>query len=221
MPMLAITPPPTSVDNFLFARIAEDLRQQGYSVIHNALPENLATKLFEQIMTLDSHDFSEAGVGRQNDLTLNQFVRRDEICWIEGHSPAEHDWLQWVTRLQHYLNKHLFLGLFSFESHFAHYQPGDFYRKHLDAFRGETNRRLSSVAYLNPGWLPEDGGELVIYDVDSDEEVVRVTPAYGTLVVFLSEDFPHEVLTARRHRYSIAGWFRVNGSSNDRVDPPR
>lgn len=219
--MLAITPPPSSPDDLLFARITDDLSHQGYTVIPNALPDTLASSLFDQVRDLDSSAYSEAGIGRQNDLTLNQFVRRDEICWIEGQSPAEHDWLKWTAGLQQYLNQHLFLGLFSFESHFARYQPGDFYRKHLDAFRGEANRRLSVVTYLNPGWLPEDGGELVIYDIDSDEEVVRVTPAYGTLVVFLSEEFPHEVLTAKRHRHSIAGWFRVNGSCNERVDPPR
>jgi len=32
------------------------------------------------------------------------------------------------------------------------------------------------------------------------------------LVIFLSEEFPHEVLPANTHRYSIAGWFRVNNS---------
>jgi hypothetical protein len=30
----------------------------------------------------------------------------------------------------------------------------------------------------------------------------------GTLVVFLSDRFPHEVLPARRERLSLAGWFR-------------
>lgn len=222
--MLATTPvksPDHFGDDSLFARIAADLRHQGYSVIPNALPDLLATDLFELVLSLNSKDFNEAGIGRQQDLTLNQFVRRDEIRWIEGQNTTEQHWLSWTRALQNYLNKRLFLGLFSYESHFAHYQPGDFYRKHLDAFRGEANRRLSTVAYLNPGWLPDDGGELLIYDLETDEEICRVTPAYGTLVVFLSEEFPHEVLTANRHRYSIAGWFRVNGSSFERVDPPR
>ncbi len=29
------------------------------------------------------------------------------------------------------------------------------------------------------------------------------------------------VLPANQERYSIAGWFRVNGSGNGRLDPPR
>lgn len=43
-------------------------------------------------------------------------------------------------------------------------------------------------------------------------------PRAGTLVVFLSEDMPHEVLETQRERYSIAGWFRVNGSDSVRLD---
>ena len=127
---------------------------------------------------------------------------------------AEQRWLGWSERLREALNRQLFLGLFTFESHFAHYAPGDFYRQHLDAFKADAltrkaNRKVSVVAYFNPGWLPDDGGELVIYDAAGTGSLLRVTPAYGSLVVFMSEDVPHEVLPARRDRYSIAGWFRT------------
>lgn len=122
--------------------------------------------------------------------------------------------------MQVYLNRRLFLGLFSFESHFAHYSPGDFYKKHYDAFRGGANRILSIVVYLNHGWQPDDGGELVLYLDDKDREGIKVTPSFGSVAIFLSEEFPHEVLPATRDRYSIAGWFRVNTSTADRIDPP-
>jgi Predicted proline hydroxylase len=55
---------------------------------------------------------------------------------------------------------------------------------------------------------------------DSEEVVEKVVPQMGTLAVFLSERFPHEVLPARADRYSIAGWFRVNTSINNQIDPP-
>jgi SM-20-related protein len=60
----------------------------------------------------------------------------------------------------------------------------------------------------------------VLYKDDADKEGVKVVPLMGTLVTFLSEEFPHEVLPAARDRYSIAGWFRVNTSATDKVDPP-
>lgn len=213
-------------DDPLFVQIADDLRGQGWSVIPNALPQALAEQLHGQILGMGEADFSPAGVGRSADFTLNPFVRRDEILWIEGRTGAEKEWLQWSNRLRLFLNRRLFLGLFSFESHFAHYPPGAFYRKHVDAFRGNprkdpTNRVLSVVAYFNPGWLPEDGGELALYQEAEVEPFLRVTPAFGTLVVFLSEEVPHEVRPANRHRYSIAGWYRVNNSLGDQLDPPR
>ncbi|MBV1883381.1 MAG: 2OG-Fe(II) oxygenase [Pseudomonadales bacterium] len=37
----------------------------------------------------------------------------------------------------------------------------------------------------------------------------------GTLVLFLSETFPHEVLKSQRQRLSLTGWFRVNANNND------
>ena len=80
---------------------------------------------------------------------------------------------------------------------------------------------LSLVVYLNPSWNTADAGELVLYKDEQDRAGTKVTPLMGTVVTFLSEEFPHEVLPANRDRYSIAGWFRVNTSVTDRVDPPR
>ena len=210
----------------LFSQIADDLRDKGWSVIPNALPEHLAESLHQQLMNRAGEAFVPAGVGRAEDYTLNSFVRRDAIAWIEGNTEAEKQWLNWSNRLRLFLNRRLFLGLFSFESHFSHYQSGAFYKKHLDAFKGNplkdsTNRVLSVVAYFNPGWQPEDGGELAMFNESAADPFLCVTPAYGTLVVFLSEDFPHEVRAANRDRYSIAGWFRVNNSINQQIDPPR
>ena len=93
-------------------------------------------------------------------------------------------------------------------------------KRHVDAFKGQGNRVLSLVGYLNEDWLEENGGELVIYNSSDDVEGTKVLPKKNTLVVFLSEQFPHEVLPATRTRHSIAGWFRVNGSVNDNIDPP-
>mgnify|MGYP003114011607 CR=1 FL=1 len=190
------------VEDRLFAALAEGLRGRGHAVCPDALPDTLQESLLTHLRQMPDSQFHRAGIGRQQDFTLAGSVRRDAICWINGESPAGQAWLNWSAALQTRLNRELLLGLFSFESHFAHYGPGDFYRRHVDDFAGEANRRLSLVAYTAEGEL-------------------RVSPRLGTLVVFLSEEFPHEVLPAARDRYSIAGWFRVNTSSAQRIDPPR
>ncbi|MCT7360481.1 2OG-Fe(II) oxygenase [Thalassolituus pacificus] len=211
----------TSHDD-LFESLATDLQTQGYAITHDALPLLMSSGLLNRVVRLQHGDFTAAGTGRQQQHQLNQFVRRDKIRWLSNDDPAEAAWLDYMAELQRYMNRRLYLGLFSYEGHFAHYQPGDFYKKHMDAFKGQANRVLTTVLYLNPNWEVQDGGELVIYQAENHEqELLRVSPRFGTLVTFLSEDYPHEVLPAKRDRYSIAGWFRLNSSTPLRADPPR
>jgi len=211
----------------LFALIANDIVDKGYSIRPYALPENLTSLLLHHITELPDENFKRAGIGRAKDHIINDFIRTDEICWITENSDAGSAWITWAASLQSYLNKRLFLGLFSFESHFSHYANGDFYKKHKDAFKGEGNRVLSVVVYLNPNWSSDDGGELIIYPPQPlgakliDNGKITVIPNFGTIVVFLSEEFPHEVLPALRDRYAIAGWFRLNTSIANNIDPPR
>jgi SM-20-related protein len=111
-------------------------------------------------------------------------------------------------RLQ--INRNLFLGLSSYEAHFAHYGPGDFYKLHRDSFVGAANRVLSTVLYLNPEWQRGDGGILRIYDRDGKQIIKELEPKFATMVIFLSEEIWHEVSPAKKPRRSVAGWFRIN-----------
>jgi SM-20-related protein len=104
------------------------------------------------------------------------------------------------------LNAGLFLGLFTFEGHYAIYPRGAFYRRHRDRFRDDDARVLSCVLYLNQDWTANDGGCLRIH-ID-DGEQCDVLPVGGTLVCFRSECFEHEVLPATRDRLALTGWFR-------------
>lgn len=209
----------------LFEKIATDLMNSGVCVIENGVPESMAKNLQKYAYNLQQDQFKPAGVGRGTSQLADRNIRSDDIHWIDENSDAESAWLLWMNELQQYLNRHLYLGLFSFESHFSHYSCGDFYEKHCDAFQGQANRILSVVTYLNERWQTEDAGELLIYgDIskgDEDTVLHTVLPKMGTLVVFLSEQFPHEVLRAKNDRYSIAGWFRANGSGLGTIDPPR
>jgi len=191
----------------LFESIANDLSAKGYSVRPNAIPTELAKFLAQEACNKSSNSFKKAGIGRQSQHMLDDSIRSDHICWIDDKTESSKAWLEWSDALKQYLNRRLFLGLNFFESHFAHYDKDSFYKKHRDAFVGQGNRILSVVTYLNQLWQEDEGGQLVIYD-DNGQELTRVLPEMGTIVIFLSEEFPHEVLPAKRERYSIAGWFR-------------
>ena len=142
------------------------------------------------------------------------------VFWLTRERPVQQRFLERMERLRLALNRELFLGLFEFEAHYAHYPPGGLYKKHYDSFRGAANRLVSAVTYLTWNWQPGDGGELVIYD-ENDAVLTTVAPRAGTFVLFLSEETPHEVLPSRTDRTSIAGWFRLNASVGGAIDPAR
>ena len=209
------TPNPEST----FDALADALVERGYAVLDNLLGEALITALRAEFDHPDCQ-FKTAGIGREEDHAIALDIRGDRICWIEGGSAAAAAFLAAMETLRLALNRRLFMGLFDYESHLAYYPVGTFYKKHVDAFVGRSNRVLSTVLYLNPSWAEGDGGELVLYDEAGAAVVEKLCPEAGRLVVFLSERFPHEVLPARRERYSVAGWYRVNSNTTGRVDPP-
>ena len=102
--------------------------------------------------------------------------------------------------------------MFDYECHYAIYGAGAGYAKHSDVLNGKKNRILSTVFYLNEHWQNSDGGELALYDPTGDTVIATLNPTFGTMILFLSESFPHEVRLSRNTRRSIAGWFRVSGS---------
>lgn len=213
---------PVSDLEAIFDEIAAALDRHGHIVLTDILPAELLHALHQRALSLAEHGFQRAGIGRQTDLHLDNSYRTDEIHWLERDDPAERAYLDWMEQLRLGLNRRLFLGLFDYECHFAHYAPGAYYKRHLDAFRGNTNRVLTTVYYLNPHWNERDGGQLLMYrDEDSAAPFLSLPPQAGTLAVFLSDQFPHEVAPARCDRYSIAGWFRVNNSGGALIDPPR
>ncbi|MGY8871698.1 MAG: 2OG-Fe(II) oxygenase [Pseudomonadales bacterium] len=197
--------------------IATALSQQGYIILENALPSKLVSNLLIAA-TEQAAQFKPAGIGRDNLHQVNKVIRTDHILWLSSSNTAESAYLIEMEALREAMNKRLFMGLFDYEASFAHYPSGAFYKKHLDAFKGQTNRVLTTVFYLNDHWQEEQGGDLVIYNTQSDLPL-HVNPEAGTLVIFLSDEFPHEVKTTYSDRYSIAGWFRVNNSTINRVDP--
>ena len=151
-----------------------------------------------------------AHVGRADGTQLSVQRRSDDTLWF-ADTPLdayEREALASVNALRTDLNESLYLGARSTELHFARYAPGAFYVKHRDRFRDNDARVVSMVFYLNETWADDAGGELVIYD-DDDVEGTRlacVSPRSGTMVCFLSDRFPHEVLPATHERFSLTGW---------------
>ena len=191
----------------LYSQITDALVENGYIVIENALEKELSSKLLDSAK--NEKDFKRAGISGAGDLHLDNQRRRDKIHWLDNSDDTQKEFLEFTDGLKKYLNRSLYLGLTYYESHFAIYDKGDFYESHLDAFKNSKNRVVTTVYYLNDEWSEDDGGELIVYDENS-KEITKVIPNANTLVIFMSEKFPHEVLSTNKKRYSIAGWFRVD-----------
>jgi SM-20-related protein len=112
----------------------------------------------------------------------------------------------------------------------AHHTPATNAPWALQA-KGDKNRRqLTFSLYLNEEWEERDGGKLRVYlprncskavdggecvqggnggrtTTEELEEYMDVTPQGGTCAIFLSADFPHEVLPSKADRRSLTGWF--------------
>ena len=203
-----------------FSNLLMDLQTKGWSVQDDFFSADFTQALMDEAESIQNEFMLQAGVGRKQDHQIVLDARRDCIQWIDPNKAIRTDFLKMMADFRVALNRRLFLGLFDYEAHFARYEKGAFYEKHLDAFKGESNRILSTVLYLNEGWQEGEGGELVIYDEnDPAIEIGRFYPKKGRLAVFLSECFYHEVVVANRTRHSIAGWFRINNTTSMTLDP--
>lgn len=191
--------------------ISDALVTKGYVFLTDFIPQEISQVLLEKVQSTQAYELKAAAIGRGLEQQLNTDIRRDRIRWLEASNSPDSLYLDLMTQLREGLNRRLFMGLFDYESHYAVYQPGAFYKKHVDALQGSQNRILSTVFFLNPDWCAADCGELVIYD-EHHQELERIAPKLGHFVLFLSERFPHEVCQTFAPRNSIAGWFRVSNS---------
>lgn len=194
------------------AEISYQLEHTGYIVLAKPLVDDLLAELFTRCHDDDPSRFHAAQVGRGAVKKRIDSIRGDVINWLDADNSTDQAYLACMEELRLGLNASLYLGLFDYECHYAIYGEGDGYAKHLDALQGKRNRILTTVLYLNEDWQACDGGELVVFEPMGKSIIATVKPTFGTMIIFLSESFPHEVLLSHATRRSIAGWFRVSGS---------
>ncbi|WEK51624.1 MAG: 2OG-Fe(II) oxygenase [Candidatus Kaistia colombiensis] len=201
----------------------EALAQNGYCVVDGLLNPGLIGSLNAELAALDASGvLAAAAIGREGGRRQAAEIRRAAIHWFDGGTAAERRFLEVAERLRSAINRRLFLGLFDFECNFIAYPTGGFYGRHLDSLSGARNRVVSMVIYLDPGWQAEYGGILRLWEsVDEGAGTVEVVPQAGRVVLMMSEEIPHEVLPAHRPRHAVAGWWRVNASTGQRLDTSR
>ncbi|MDD4976313.1 MAG: 2OG-Fe(II) oxygenase [Bacteriovorax sp.] len=188
-------------ENLIFSLI-----ERGQYSCESFLDPSLCQKLVTELKTLPMR---AAKISKGSSEQNIPSIRNDSIFWLSAaqNSQAQNEYLEKMSKLMNIINRELYLGLKQFEGHFACYDQGGFYKKHLDQFKGNNERLISAVTYLN---TPIQGGELRTYSRDNQDIIeADIAPIAGTLVCFLSNQIYHEVLPTTSERLSIAGWLRT------------
>ena len=186
--------------------LVQGIIESGFGLIDNFISPAEVTDLRHLLVDrLNQNEFKKAGIGKTT--IRNEEIRGDYICWLNTNNlhPAEQAYFDKVNAIRQFLNETCYLGVHEFECHYAFYHTGSFYKRHLDRFKADTDRKISIITYLHDDWQPDDGGQLVLHHTEGPEMVL---PLAGRMLCFKSGELEHEVKPASRPRMSITGWLK-------------
>jgi SM-20-related protein len=205
---------PTAAYTFLlhkiFNTLIDSFINDKVGIASNFLSAPLAAQLSNNLTKLyTGNQFQHAGTGNDAAVLHNKLMRSDMIYWLDRkhNDSGENAFFDLMDRFVNFLNEACYTGITGYEFHYALYDTGTFYKKHLDQFRSNDSRKYSMISYLNMHWKKEDGGELCIHHTNS---LQYIAPENGTTVFFKSSELAHEVLLTNKPRMSITGWLKVN-----------
>lgn len=202
------------IENPLYEQIISDIGKQQYCIIENFFTGEDVDLLRQSLLKKYEEDaFKKAAIGNKLNETIIKSIRGDVILWMDETKADSFEMVFFnkINSLVSYLNKTCFFGILHREFHYAIYPKDTYYKRHIDTFQNDDRRKLSVVCYLNEdGWLPENGGELVLYLDENGTEVERIIyPFPGRVVIFESQIIEHEVKPVNTQRLSITGWLKT------------
>jgi len=191
-----------------FDCLIDSFIEKKIGITEHFVSDTLAGHLRDHLISLHKEKLLlTGGTGNEHKLAHNTLLRNDIIYWLDRKhdNPYENEFLALMDRFVSHLNDTCYTGITGYEFHFALYEEGAFYRRHLDQFQNDDRRQFSMIVYLNGHWMEGDGGELMIYQTGND---CSITPTNGKGVFFKSSELAHEVLVTSKPRMSITGWLK-------------
>jgi len=188
----------------LIASFIENKVGISANFLKNDLADNLKINL---LSLLEQKLMFAAGTGNGERVTQNNSVRSDSIYWLDRKHDNEFEnaFFDHIEDFIRYLNHSCYAGINGYEFHYSLYEIGSFYKKHLDQFQNNQSRQYSLISYLNNDWKEEDGGNLLIHQLNNNQ---KISPTQGKTVFFKSNELAHEVLITQQRRMSITGWLK-------------
>jgi SM-20-related protein len=193
----------------IFEKVVTSFIANEIGIASDFLGQELASKLRANLLELYEADaLKEAAIGNLAKKTRDPSTRGDQIYWLDRKhdSPEEHLFFDLIDDFVAYLNRTCFTAITGYEFHYALYEPGTFYKRHIDQFRDDPARTFSVVMYLNDAWDEGHGGELCIHRPEGTQ---LIAPTMGKCVFFRSSQIEHEVLLSHKRRLSVTGWLKT------------
>ena len=204
------------------------LLAHGFSWQDEMVSEDAAIALLRAATAMPTSAFAPAGMSTSVVKWRDASVRGDEIAWVpleatEGSAFASLHAASGWSELRRALA--CIVDAFNDEAAaqgsdeviqlpskvmLARYPQGGRYVRHSDVSPAVSHRRLTAILYLNEGWQPADGGELVLYPPEQGTAlpIQRIAPRLGRLLLFRSAT-EHEVVETRAPRLAVTAWLSV------------
>ena len=99
------------------------------------LSKLLSDSLIDNLQTLYADkQMHAAGTGNKIIVEHNKLFRNDMIYWLDRkhENSSENSFLDMIDSFVLYLNETCYTGIKDYEFHYALYEQGSFYKKHLD-----------------------------------------------------------------------------------------
>jgi SM-20-related protein len=194
----------------IFNTLVSSFIDDEVGIAEHFLSTELARRLKANLTLLYQHKaMQHAGLGNEVNVDHDKLYRSDMIYWLDRkHNDVyENEFFDLMDSFVLYLNQTCYTGITGYEFHYALYEEGSFYKKHVDQFRNNDSRQYSMIMYLNENWAAADGGELCIHHSAHQQ---HISPVNGKSVFFKSSEIEHEVLPTHKPRMSITGWLKVD-----------
>jgi len=191
-----------------FEELIEGFITGNIGISEKFLSLSLADALHQNLVSLNKDNrMRGAGIGNALIKDDDQKIRSDKTNWLEDGSKnaAEMEFMDMIRQFIAHLNRTCFTGLNSCEFHYALYEEGTFYKRHKNQLRNDDHRKFSMVSYLNEDWKESDGGQLIIHNGESAQQI---SPNNRKAIFFQSDVLEHEVAVANRPRMSVTGWLK-------------
>jgi SM-20-related protein len=136
----------------LYEEIISGLSENNYALAEGLFGEAVLAGLHAELhRQINLRNLKNAATGNRVNTVNNQSIRSDKIKWIDNHpkNESEQAFIQKINDLSAYLNRTCYTGIRDCEFHYACFEKGSFYKRHIDQFKNDESRKFSVVTYLN------------------------------------------------------------------------